>query len=100
MGAQSSGSLLYLLAVGPDESPAALAQRYAALLGVKPGSRGFVVGTDPRGVTDHELADIVAVEPGVAQIVRPYLSGDDLMSTPQVEPTRRIVDCGDFETAR
>jgi hypothetical protein len=30
-------------------------------------------------------------------MVVPYLSGEDLMSTPRTEPTRRIVDCGEVD---
>ncbi len=86
----------YLLAVGPDESPAGLVQPYAALLGVKPGSRAFVVDDNPRaGFRDDEFDELEADEPAASDLVRPYLTGEDLMSTVVPGPRRRIIDCGD-----
>jgi hypothetical protein len=87
----------YLLGIGPDESPRPLVQPFAALMGAKPGSRGFVIDSVGKaGFSDAEIDALIALEPGDANLVAPYVTGEDLMSNPTPGPRRRIVDCGDM----
>lgn len=88
----------FLLPFGPDASPAPLRHACAALLGAKPGARGFVVG-GRSGISDAELDAILAVEPAARAHVRPYLTGEDLLVGPDPRPLRRVVDYHDVELA-
>jgi hypothetical protein len=86
----------YLLPFGPDDSPKRLTQPYSAFLGAKPGSLAFVVSDDGKaGFSDEDINKLLQEEPHARTLVVPYLSGEDLISTPEPRARRRIVDLGD-----
>jgi len=53
---------------------------------------GNVVNGEGFLLTEEEAAELTAVDPKNADVVKPYLTGDDLVSRPDMSPARWIID--------
>ncbi len=83
-----------LAPVAGNDPPAVLPQnRGLAFNGTKIYGQGFLL-------TPDEAAQIVQADPRCADVVRPYVSGDDLYGRPDQQPSRQVICFGDWPLSR
>lgn len=71
------------------------AQRRRAFIGCFLRGAGFVIDdADPRATPSAELDEALRVDPGSAQVVRPFLGGEEVVTHPRHEPHRRVIHFG------
>ena len=88
----------YLLDFGPNSNPKSLPQKFKALLGCKPQGSKFVISRGEKGsIIEEEIENIISSEPGAKQLIKPYMTGDDLLSHSVITPQRKIIEINDWD---
>lgn len=76
-----------------DEDPLALSGQAAiSFQGSVLSGKGFILSPD-------EAASVIEREPAAAEVVRPYLSGEDFTHSPTHSASRMVIDFGDRDLA-
>jgi len=97
-GKQVDRITAFLLSNGGNTTPAALSERMCqAFLGNKPGSRGYIFEPNPHPeANDIDLLPTYLKCENNKEVLRSYLGGSDLTTSPQQAPGRWIVDFGEL----
>jgi len=89
----------FLFATGGDDMPARLTSPFPGVTkGVVPYGVGFVIDDSTEGcIRTEQIEKVLAKEPASRRLVFDYIGGEDFNSTPDLRPSKRIVNFGEME---
>jgi hypothetical protein len=88
----------YLFHRGGHDSPAALASNRGLVFeGTKPYGQGFLFDdNDPKASSLEDYEELVRANPRNAEIIQPYLGGEEVNASPTHEHSRYIISFGEM----